>query len=139
MSGMVIGTGVDIVEVARFRRVVNKFGDRLLKRIFTQPEVDYCNKKVNKFQHLAGRFASKEAISKALKIKWERGLSWREIEVANNRNGASEVVLTGQAKRIADGLNIENIHLSISHCQNYAIALAVITAGRNNGENADNR
>ena len=94
---------------------------------------------MNTFQHLAGRFASKEAISKALKMKWERGLSWKEIEVINNRNGASEVMLSGEAKKIAVGLNIEDIHLSISHCQNYAVAMVVITAGRNNGVNANNR
>jgi holo-[acyl-carrier protein] synthase len=130
---MLVGTGVDIIDIRRFRKVANKRGGRFLNRIFTTAELSYCDKKIDKIQHLAARFACKEAISKALKINWSKGLNWKEIEITNNRSGEPEARLTGQAKEVVDYLKIENISLSLSHCQDYAVAMAVILKGNHNG------
>ena len=124
---MILGSGIDIVQINRIREIIDQWGERFLFRTFTSQEIDYCSKKVNKFQHFAGKFASKEAISKALKMKWEKGLSWKDIEIQNNADGIAEPKLFGQAREIADNLKIRNINLSISHCQDYAVAMAVIT------------
>jgi len=130
---MLVGTGVDIIDIGRFRKVANKRGKRFLNRIFTAAELSYCNKKIDKIQHLAARFACKEAISKALKMNWSKGLDWKEIEITNNHSGEPEARLTGQAKEAVDYLKIKNISLSLSHCQDYAVAMAVILKGDNNG------
>lgn len=132
---MVIGTGVDIVNIDRFRKTVKKNGDKFLKRVFTKEELDYCNKKMHRFQHLAGRFASKEAISKALKIDWNNGFNWKEIKIFINGNGAPKVKLIGKARLICEDLKIDGIDLSISHCDDYAVAMAVVTGSNNNGTN----
>jgi holo-[acyl-carrier protein] synthase len=71
-QNMLVGTGVDIISVERFRKAANKRDGRFLNRIFTAAEISYCNKKIDKAQHLAARFACKEAISKALKMNWNR-------------------------------------------------------------------
>jgi len=130
---MLVDTGVDIIDIGRFRKVANKRGEKFLNRIFTTAELSYCNKKIDKIQHLAARFACKEAISKALKMNWSKGLDWKEIEITNKHSGEPEARLTGQAKEVMDYLKIENISLSLSHCQDYAVAMAVILKGDNNG------
>lgn len=123
---MLLGTGVDIVSIEKFRQAVSKRGNRFINRIFTQAEIAYCNKKVNRIQHLAGRFACKEAISKALKMDWGNGLNWKEIEILNNRNGDPKIKLAGQVKRKASCLKVEDIQISLSHCPEYAVATAAI-------------
>jgi len=133
---MLIGTGVDIVHIQRFRKIAEKWDGRFLNRIFTPAEIIYCNKKVDKIQHLAARFACKEAISKALKMTWNKGLSWRDIAIINNHNGEPKALLTGQAKEVADGLKVGDIQLSLSHCPEYAVATAAIVM---KGREANNK
>ena len=130
---MILGSGIDIVRVDKIRYAVDRWGERFLSRVYTWKERDYCSKKVNKFQNLAGRFACKEAVSKALKMKWKNGINWKQIEIVNNRNAEPVVKLAGQAKEVADSLKVENIHLSISHCRDYSVAMAVVI-GVNNGK-----
>lgn len=126
-----IGTGVDIVGIERFRKIVKERGERFINRIFTPAEISYCKKKVNKIQHLAVRFAGKEAISKALKMSWNnKGLNWREIEIINNHGGEPKVNLSGQAKKAANRLKVRDIQISLSHCPEYAVASAAILKKR---------
>lgn len=130
---MFVDAGVDIIKIETFRKAVNRSGNRFLNRIFTKIELDYCKKKVNRTQHLAARFAGKEAISKALKLNWQKGLNWKEIEIINNHTGEPEARLKGQVKEEAERLKIREISLSLSHCEEYAVAMAVILKGANNG------
>ncbi len=130
---MFIDTGVDIINIETFRKAVNRRGDRFLNRIFTKIELDYCDNKVNRIQHLAARFAGKEAISKALKLNWQKGLNWKEIEIINNQNGEPRAWFKGQVKEEAERLKIREISLSLSHCEEYAVAMAVILKGKDNG------
>ena len=115
---MIIGTGVDITEVRRIRQATEKWGDDFLKRIFTKAEIKNAKTKTSFYQHLAGRFAAKEAIFKAL---GDDQLSWQDIQIHNDQAGKPVCIfLNGKAKDIL-------VHISISHVKNYAVANAVVT------------
>ena len=117
---MDIGCGVDIIEVDRIKADIESMGNRFLNRVFTDREIEYCeSKKVQKFQHYAGRFAAKEAafkaVSKEINDKWS--VSWKDFEVVNDEQG--------RPKLNFQNFNIdkfESVDISISHCKSYAIA-----------------
>ena len=113
-----IGTGVDITEVRRIRQAVEKWGDDFLKRIFTQAEIKNAKTKTSFYQHLAGRFAAKEAIFKAV---GDNQLSWQDIQIHNDQEGKPVCVFLNDK-----GKNI-NVYISISHVKTYAVANAVVT------------
>src|SRR5271154_537425 len=119
---MIVGTGVDIAEIPRIRSSIERFGDRFLRRIFTEGEMAYCEAKANRFERYAARFAAKEAAMKALGTGWSRGVRWRDIEVVREPSGKPTLQLTGVARQIADGLGVKNISLSITHSGNLALA-----------------
>jgi holo-[acyl-carrier protein] synthase len=115
---MIIGTGVDITEVRRLRRAVEKWGDDFLNRVFTKEELDNAKKRGSFYQHLAGRFAGKEAVFKAL---GDARLNWRDVQILNDKEGKPFCkILNNKNKK-------KSIHLSISHVKNYAVAQAIIT------------
>ncbi len=120
---MIIGIGVDIVEIERFKTLTERWGERLLSRIFTQREIDYCLSKKNPYQHLAGRFAAKEAISKAISTGWSGIFKWKDVEVLNDERGKPFVIVYNQLK---EQFNSCLFHVSISHSLNYAVSFAVI-------------
>ena len=119
-----ISIGVDIVSIERISNNI-KTSDSFVNRVFTKSEIEYCNGKENVFHHFAGRFAGKEAVSKALKIPWEKGTNWKDIEILDD-DGIPRVVLYGEAKEIAKKGKIENILISISHEKDYAVAFALV-------------
>ena len=112
--------GIDILEVRRFKEIVLKNGHRFLKRIFRDNEVDYCEKKRNKYQHLAGRFAAKEAFFKALRTKKIR---WRDVEIYNGDCGEPKIKIYESYLSL---VKERDIMLSISHSKDYAIAIVTI-------------
>ncbi len=115
---MIIGTGVDITEVRRIRQAIQKWGDDFLSRVFTETELENANTRVSFYQHLAGRFAAKEAVFKAM---GDSKLSWQDIQVYNNHEGKPICqFLNGKYKDI-------NVYISISHVKTYAVANALIT------------
>ncbi len=116
---MIIGTGVDIIEVRRLRQAVDKWGKGFLNRVFTKQELENANKpRGSLYQHLAGRFAAKEAVFKAL---GDPELSWKHVQILNDTSGKPRcLILNDKGKN-------KNIHISISHVKNYAVANAVIT------------
>ena len=114
-------TGVDIIEIDRVRSVAERHGERFLKRIYTRGEVAYCR---GRAPQLASRFAAKEAVMKALGTG-ARGVSWREIEVVRLRGGPPTIHLHGRALKRAEFLGIENLAVSLSHSQDYAVASVV--------------
>ncbi|MDD4938805.1 MAG: holo-ACP synthase [Candidatus Omnitrophica bacterium] len=116
---MIIGTGVDITEVARLRKAVEKWGESFLDRVFTKEELENAKTRGSLYQHLAGRFAAKEAVFKAL---GDPGLSWKDVEILNDKDGKPCCVLLGPKARKNVG-----VHVSISHVKNYAVANAIIT------------
>jgi len=115
---MVIGTGVDITEVRRLRQAVEKWGDFFLERVFTKEELKNAKNHTSIYQHLAGRFAAKEAVFKAVGNK---NLSWRDVQIANDKQGKPHcAILNGKGKKI-------DVHISISHVKTYAVANAIVT------------
>lgn len=120
-QGVNVAIGIDIIEVDRVRKVYQRHGERFLKRVFTEAEVLQCRGKANR---LAGRFAAKEAISKALGTGLH-GVAWREMEVVQLRSGRPTVTLHGNAKRRAQLLGISACDVSIADLKDFSIAVAV--------------
>lgn len=119
---MIVGVGVDLVKISRIRAAAERWGNRFLARVFTDRERAYARRRREPAPHLAGRFAAKEAVFKALGVGWRRGVRWREVEVVNNPQGKPELVLTGQTKRLSETLGVTAMHVSLSHDSDYAIA-----------------
>ena len=115
---MILGTGVDIIEVRRIKEAVEKYGKVFLQRIFTDKELKHAAARSNLYQHFAGRFASKEAVFKAL---GDKNLNWKDVQVLNDEDGRPHCTLLN---KIHDKVEV---HLSISHIKNYAVANAIIT------------
>ena len=114
-------TGVDIIEIPRIKQVLDRYGQRFLKRVFTPDEIAYCR---GRAPNLAGRFAAKEAAMKALGTG-VRGVSWKDIEVVRAESGAPSVTLHGRAEERAVRLRLIDISVSISHSREYAVAFVV--------------
>lgn len=118
----VIGTGVDLVEVPRFSQAVKRGGQRFLKRIFTPAELAYAQSRKTTVQHLAARFAAKEAIVKALGAPKGLGLEWHDLEITHAASGKPGVNFLGSMRRWKDC----QVHLSLTHTSEHAIATALI-------------
>lgn len=117
---MKIRCGTDIIEIERVKNAIERTGERFLHTVFTEKEIKYCeNRKNQKYQHYAGRFAVKEAAFKALSDCYNDGYSWTDFEVIKMENGRPEIHLN----RSIDSL--VSIDVSISHCKEYAIANVV--------------
>ncbi|RJP64455.1 MAG: holo-[acyl-carrier-protein] synthase [Ignavibacteriales bacterium] len=121
---MVYGIGIDIIEIDRIKESVENFGDKFLNKVFTQTELDYSLNKPNKYQHLAARFAAKEAIAKALSFKGDRGFRWKDIEIYNELNGMPSAKLYNNLLEIlGEG---KELKITMSHSQNYVTCFAII-------------
>jgi holo-[acyl-carrier protein] synthase len=123
---MILGTGVDIAEVARIRASIERFGDRFLHRIFTDDEIGYCERTAGRFESYAARFAAKEAGMKALGTGWSRGVRWRDIEVVRPKGQRPTIQFHGEAAAIAAKLGTKNIALSITHTSEQALAHVIL-------------
>ena len=117
-----IGIGIDLVEISRIEASIERFGQKFLDRIFTNREQEYCLKKRNKMGSLAGRFAAKEAVSKALGSGIGGKISWLDIEVVQSKNGVPAIKLHSKTS------TAHSIYLSLSHTQSYATASVWITS-----------
>jgi len=122
---MILGTGIDIIEVERIRRSIQRYGDRFTLRVFTADEVAYCRDKTAWAVHYAGRFAAKEAVMKALQTGWSGGVSWKDITIVRDATGRPGVELTGGAAGRAQRMGVKSWHLSISHSDVNAVAHAI--------------
>jgi holo-[acyl-carrier protein] synthase len=122
----ILGHGIDIVETARIKSMVEEHGQRFLDRCFTPAEQAYCSANPKRyFEHLAGRFAAKEAVLKVLGTGWRGGIAWTDIEIIKERSGQPKVLLTGECERIAKQLGIAHWHVSLSHIETHATASAI--------------
>jgi len=125
---MIIGTGVDLAEVPRIRETIERFGDRFLRRIFTDGEIRYCEQRAHRFESYAARFAAKEAGMKALGTGWSRGVRWRDIEVVRPKGQRPTIQFHGEAAGIAAKIGTKNIALSITHTSEQALAHVILEA-----------
>jgi holo-[acyl-carrier protein] synthase len=122
---MIIATGVDIVEISRIKNAAKRWKKEFLKKIFTEKELEYSNEKVLSYQHLAARFAAKEAVLKALGSGLTSRMEWKDIEVWNEPSGKPNVRLSGEVARLAKKFNVKDIVISMSHTRTYAIASVI--------------
>jgi len=123
---MIVGTGIDITEVQRIREAIERYGERFLKRVFTEGEIQYCESKANRVERYAARFAAKEAGMKAIGTGWNHGVRWRDIEVARKPGGRPTLLLHGKAAEFAAKLGATNIALSLTHTQEEAMAQVIL-------------
>jgi holo-[acyl-carrier protein] synthase len=121
----IIGHGIDIVETARIARLIEHHAERFLQRCFTAEELRYSQSKREFAQHLAGRFAAKEAILKVLGTGWSEGIAWTDAEVVREPSGRPTVRLHGRCEAVARELGIAQWWLSISHIATHATASAI--------------
>lgn len=125
---MIVGTGVDLAEVRRIRASVERFGARFIERIYTPAEIAYVERKANRYERYAARFAAKEAGMKAIGTGWKRGVRWQDFEVANLPSGKPTLCLHGQAARIAETLGVKSISLSLTHTAELGMAHVILEA-----------
>jgi holo-[acyl-carrier protein] synthase len=123
---MILGTGVDLAEVDRIRSAIERYGDRFVERIYTPGEIAYVERKANKFERYAGRFAAKEAGMKAIGTGWKRGVRWQDFEVANLPSGRPTLKLHGVAAAFAERMGVKSIHLSITHTSELGMAHVIL-------------
>ncbi len=121
---MIAGVGTDLIEIARVQRAIEK-NPRFVERVYTAQEIVYCRRKKNPWQSYAARFAAKEAVSKALGTGIG-SVGWTDIEILNTKNGQPLVSLHGKAQQLAVERNIQQVHVSLSHSEAYAMATAVL-------------
>jgi len=123
---MILGIGVDIVEVARIRAAVDRYGEHFIRRVFTPAETAYCRKCAHPEQRFSTRFAAKEALLKALGTGWTGGLRFADVEVTNNELGAPSVQLHGEARAVADRMGVQRILVTLSHHRDFAVAQVLL-------------
>jgi holo-[acyl-carrier protein] synthase len=123
---MIVGTGVDITEVPRIAATIQRFGDRFVKRVFTEGEIRYCESKQNKSERYAARFAAKEAALKAIGTGWRGGVTWRDVEVTRQPGGRPTLAFYGVAAQYAERIGMKRVHISISHTVDHAIAYVIL-------------
>jgi holo-[acyl-carrier protein] synthase len=122
---MIVGIGVDLVETARINEGLERHGDRFIRRLYTQGEIDYCERFKNRAERYAARFAAKEAAFKALGTGWREGVRWLDVEVTNQPSGKPELLLHGRAAELAQQLGVTQRAISISHADHYAVVQVV--------------
>jgi holo-[acyl-carrier protein] synthase len=126
LTQMIVGTGVDLTEVARIKAAVERFGERFLARVFTAEEIRYCTSKLNSAERLAARFAAKEAGMKAAGTGLRHGVTWHDVEVVRQPGGRPALRLSGKLAEFASRLGATQAHLSLSHTAEYAIAFVIL-------------
>lgn len=123
---MIVGIGTDLAEVDRIRAAIERHGRRFIERIYTPSEIAYVERKVNRYERFAARFAAKEAGMKAIGTGWRRGVRWQDFEVGNLPSGRPTLRLHGVAARIAGELGVSNISLSLTHTSLQAMAIVIL-------------
>lgn len=122
---MILGTGIDLAEVPRIRAAIERYGEKFLTRLYTPLERAYVERKANKFERYAARFAAKEAGMKALGTGWRHGVTWQDFEVANLPSGRPTLRLHGRANEIAERLGVKKISLSLTHTAENGMAFVI--------------
>jgi holo-[acyl-carrier protein] synthase len=123
---VIVGTGIDIAEVDRIRESVERFGERFVQRVYTPGEIAYVERKANRYERYAARFAAKEAGMKAIGTGWRRGVRWQDFEVANLPSGKPTLKLHGVAAEFARRLGVKSVALSLTHTRDTAMAQVIL-------------
>ncbi|MFH1038263.1 MAG: holo-ACP synthase [PVC group bacterium] len=124
---MILGIGIDIIEIRRVERLLEKWGESFVRRVFLPEEIEYCRAKKHPAQHYAARIAVKEAVLKAFGEGWSEKIGWKDIVVSRSRKGQPQVELIGKGKTLKEERGVDKILISLSHADNYSVAQAIIT------------
>ncbi|HJQ69557.1 MAG TPA: holo-ACP synthase [Blastocatellia bacterium] len=122
---MIIAIGIDIIEIARVAEVFSRQGERFRKRVFTETEIDYCERRASRMSSYAARFAAKEAAMKALGTGWSDGVRWRDIEVVRGEKGAPALRMHGRALERLHEIGARRAHVSLTHSEQIAMAQVI--------------
>jgi holo-[acyl-carrier protein] synthase len=123
---VILGTGVDLAEVDRIRKAIERYGERFLRRVFTPGEIAYVERRGSRYQRYAARFAAKEAGMKAIGTGWRGGVRWQDFEVANLSSGRPTLRLDGVAAGVAADLGVRSVSLSLTHTDSLALAFVIL-------------
>lgn len=123
---MIKGIGIDVVDVKRIEKIAGRLDNKFLNRVFTEEEIKYCLSKKNKFQHFAGRFASKEAFLKAIGIGLFKGYQLKDIEIRNEKSGKPFIVKNEKIQNVLTKMKAENIYISITHIKEVSVSTVII-------------
>ena len=122
---MIFGTGLDIIEIKRIKKSIEKYSPKFEQRVFTSNEINYCKSQGDPAKHYAARFAVKEAVSKCLGTGITRTLGFQDMEIAHEDTGKPVLKMIGKGKKLFQKLKLKSIHITISHDSTYAIAHAI--------------
>ncbi|WP_298733917.1 holo-ACP synthase [uncultured Chitinophaga sp.] len=122
---MLFSSGIDVIEIDTVKTLIDKHGERFLRRAFTEREIAYCLRKADQYRHFAGKIAAKEAVFKALKTGWNRGIQWNQIEVLNDSAGAPQLFFSGNAEAHISQAGFIKHDVSISHSRTVAAAVVI--------------
>lgn len=125
----IIGIGSHIVECLRIARMIDRYGELFIQRVYTAEETRYCQSRKQATPHFAALWAAKEATLRVLGATWQRGISWHDMEIRIGDDGAASLRLDGGAKRLCDALGASRFAISLAHCRTHATA-TVIALGR---------
>jgi len=131
---MIFGVGIDLVNIPRMQTVLERWGDRFVKRVFTREEAETCYQKAHPASSFALRFAAKEAFSKALGLGMRKGIRWRDIEVCHLPGGRPALKLRGRSFEICGEKRIVRFHLSLSDEGSYGAAVVILEDGDETGQ-----
>ena len=120
----IVGIGTDIIECLRIARMIERYGETFLRRVYTAGEINYCQTRKQATQHFAARWAAKEAVLKALGTGWRPGIAWHDIEIRTDSKGLPTVAMRGGAREAVEQAGITQVLVSISHCRTHATAYA---------------
>ncbi len=123
---MILGTGIDLAEVPRVRASIERYGERFLRRVYTEKEIAYVERKANKYERYAARFAAKEAGMKAIGTGWRNGIRWQDFEVVNLPSGRPTLAFSGVAAEYARRLGVVNVQLSLTHTADLGMAFVIL-------------
>ena len=123
---MIAGVGTDLAEVPRIRAAIERHGRRFIERVYTPAEIAYVERKANRFERYAARFAAKEAGMKAIGTGWRHGVRWQDFEVANQPSGRPTLKLHGVAREAAEKLGVKQVSLSLTHTAETAMAVVIL-------------
>jgi holo-[acyl-carrier protein] synthase len=123
---MIVGTGIDLAEVPRIRHSIERYGRRFTERIYTPREIAYVERKANKYERYAARFAAKEAGMKAIGTGWRGGITWQDFEVTNLPSGKPTLAFHGKAAEVAARLGVKQVSLSLTHTAETGMAFVIL-------------
>jgi holo-[acyl-carrier protein] synthase len=126
---MIVGIGTDIISVARIERVIER-NSEFVHKVFSASEIAYCDARAAKAQSYAARFAAKEAVMKALGTGWAEGVNWLDIQVVMNEAGKPSLNLSGKALALSESMQVDRLHLSLSHEKEQAVAFVILESSR---------